>query len=68
VALRIESALHDVRRAVGEVTAILPTHKHPDHTGGVAELRRRPGARGDPTHTSCSKVGIDKVRPWTADV
>ena len=40
-AARIESALHDVRRAVGEVTTILLTHKHPDHTGGVAELRRR---------------------------
>jgi len=42
---RIESALHEVRRAVGEVTAILLTHKHADHTGGVAELRRRSGAR-----------------------
>jgi glyoxylase-like metal-dependent hydrolase (beta-lactamase superfamily II) len=44
-ASRIESALHDVHRTVGEVTHILLTHKHPDHTGGVAELRRRSGAR-----------------------
>ena len=44
-ASRIESALHDIRRSVGEVTTILLTHKHPDHTGGVAELRRRSGAR-----------------------
>ena len=44
-ASRIESALHDIRRSVGEVTTILLTHKHPDHTGGVAEIRRRSGAR-----------------------
>jgi len=44
-ALRIESALHDVHRTVGAVTHILLTHKDPDHTGGVAELRRRSGAR-----------------------
>ena len=28
----------------GEVTAILVTHGHPDHTGGVAETARRTGA------------------------
>ena len=27
------------------MTTILLTHQHPDHTGGVAELRRRSGAR-----------------------
>jgi glyoxylase-like metal-dependent hydrolase (beta-lactamase superfamily II) len=42
---RIERALHDVRRTVGDVTTILLTHRHPDHTGSVAELRRRSGAR-----------------------
>lgn len=38
-------ALVDVGRRVGEVSAILLTHRHADHTGGAAELRRRSGAR-----------------------
>jgi len=38
-------ALHEMRRAIGDVTTILLTHRHPDHTGGVAELKRRSGAR-----------------------
>jgi glyoxylase-like metal-dependent hydrolase (beta-lactamase superfamily II) len=40
----IERALRDVRRSVGEVTTILVTHRHDDHVGGLAELRRRSGA------------------------
>jgi len=41
----IGRALHEMRRKVGEVTTILMTHHHPDHTGGLAEVRRRSGAR-----------------------
>jgi glyoxylase-like metal-dependent hydrolase (beta-lactamase superfamily II) len=44
-AAKIESALQNIRRSLGEVTIILLTHKHPDHTGVAAELRRRSGAR-----------------------
>jgi glyoxylase-like metal-dependent hydrolase (beta-lactamase superfamily II) len=42
---KVEQALHEARRTVGDVTAVLLTHWHADHTGGAAELRRRSGAR-----------------------
>lgn len=42
---KVERALHEAHRRVGEVHTILLTHRHPDHVGGVAELRRRSGAR-----------------------
>ncbi|OJF12664.1 MBL fold metallo-hydrolase [Couchioplanes caeruleus] len=42
---RIGRALHDIRRTIGDVTTVLLTHHHPDHTGGLAEVRRRSGAR-----------------------
>ncbi|BCJ49032.1 MBL fold metallo-hydrolase [Actinoplanes sp. NBRC 14428] len=42
---RIGRALRDLRRSIGDVTTILLTHHHPDHTGGLAEVRRRSGAR-----------------------
>jgi glyoxylase-like metal-dependent hydrolase (beta-lactamase superfamily II) len=42
---KVARALGEVRRAVGDITTILVTHWHDDHTGGLAELRRRSGAR-----------------------
>ena len=42
---RIEQALREVRRAIGDVRTILLTHWHADHTGSAADLRRRSGAR-----------------------
>jgi glyoxylase-like metal-dependent hydrolase (beta-lactamase superfamily II) len=44
-AAKVEQALHEARREVGQVHTILLTHLHPDHIGGVAELRRHSGAR-----------------------
>ena len=41
----IGRALFQLRRKIGEVTTILLTHHHPDHTGGLGEVQRRSGAR-----------------------
>src|SRR3982750_3851824 len=42
---RIERALHEARKPIGDVRTILLTHWHADHTGNAADLRRRSGAR-----------------------
>lgn len=42
---KVESAIVDAQRRIGEVHTILLTHWHPDHVGSVAELRRRTRAR-----------------------
>jgi glyoxylase-like metal-dependent hydrolase (beta-lactamase superfamily II) len=42
---RIDQALHEARKAIGDVRTILLTHWHADHTGNAADLRRRSGAR-----------------------
>src|SRR4051794_4619395 len=42
---RIEQALREARRTVGDVRTILLTHWHADHSGNAAQLRRRSGAR-----------------------
>lgn len=44
-AAKVEAALQEVRKKVGEVHTILLTHRHPDHVGSAAELQRRSGAR-----------------------
>jgi glyoxylase-like metal-dependent hydrolase (beta-lactamase superfamily II) len=42
---KIEQALHEARKAIGDVRTILLTHWHGDHVGNAAELQRRSGAR-----------------------
>jgi glyoxylase-like metal-dependent hydrolase (beta-lactamase superfamily II) len=42
---RIEKALREIRRSIGDVRSILLTHYHFDHTGNAADLRTRSGAR-----------------------
>ena len=42
---KIEQALAETRRTIGEVRTILLTHWHADHVGGAAALQRRCGAR-----------------------
>lgn len=44
-AAKIEEALHEVRRRLGDVRTILLTHWHADHVGSAAALCRRSGAR-----------------------
>jgi len=42
---KVEQALREARRKLGDVHTILLTHRHPDHVGNAADLRRRSSAR-----------------------
>jgi glyoxylase-like metal-dependent hydrolase (beta-lactamase superfamily II) len=61
-AARIEKELHGIRRKLGEVRTILLTHHHFDHTGNVADLRTRSGARVF-AHAADAPVITGAIRP-----
>jgi len=61
---RIERELLGIRKSIGEVRAILLTHHHFDHTGNVADLRTRSGARVF-AHAADAPVISGAIRPET---
>jgi glyoxylase-like metal-dependent hydrolase (beta-lactamase superfamily II) len=42
---RVDQALREIKRSIGDVRTILLTHNHFDHVGNVADLKTRSGAR-----------------------
>lgn len=60
---KVVRAIEEARHRIGEVHTILLTHWHPDHVGGVAELRRRSGARIVAHAGDVSRISGAKGRP-----
>ncbi|GIE94456.1 MBL fold metallo-hydrolase [Paractinoplanes rishiriensis] len=58
----IDRGLREVGKAIGDVKTVLLTHHHSDHTGNVADVRRRSGARVV-AHAADAPVITGAIRP-----
>jgi glyoxylase-like metal-dependent hydrolase (beta-lactamase superfamily II) len=58
----IDRGLREVGKTIGDVTTVLLTHHHFDHTGNVADVRRRSGARVV-AHAADAPVITGAIRP-----
>jgi glyoxylase-like metal-dependent hydrolase (beta-lactamase superfamily II) len=63
----LEAVLASVRARGGEVTSIVCTHTHADHSPGAAELRRRTGAVTSAFGPHPSREGDGKLPKEAAD-
>jgi glyoxylase-like metal-dependent hydrolase (beta-lactamase superfamily II) len=61
----IDRGLREVGKAIGDVRTVLLTHHHFDHTGNVADVRRRSGARVV-AHAADAPVITGAIRPAPA--
>jgi glyoxylase-like metal-dependent hydrolase (beta-lactamase superfamily II) len=62
---KLEQALAEAQRSVGEIRTILLTHWHTDHTGGLAHVRSGSGARVVAHAVDAPIVRGDQTAPQT---
>ena len=63
---RLHQELADARRSVGDITSVLLTHWHTDHTGGLARVRTASGAKVVASAIDAEVIRGDRGAPLTA--